>query len=89
MKVKAIMGTKYKNKYYFTNQVFEIDDKDYKAMKDVVEKIEAEEKELSDLSLKELKDLAEEKRIDYPSNVRKNELIALLEGANDDKSGDA
>jgi hypothetical protein len=89
MKVKAVIGTKYKNKYYFTNQVFEIDDKDYKAMKDVVEKIEAEEKELSDLSLKELKDLAEVKHIEYPSNVRKNELIALLEGANDDEFGDA
>ena len=89
MKVKAIMGTKYKDKYYFTNQIFEIDDKDYKAMKDVVEKIEAEEKELSDLSLKELKDLAKVKHIEYPSNVRKNELIALLEGVNDDESGDA
>jgi hypothetical protein len=89
MKVKAIMGTKYKDKYYFTNQVFEIDDKDYKVMKDVVEKMEAEQKELSDLSLKELKDLAESKNIEYPSNVRKNELIALLEGVNDDESGDA
>jgi len=89
MKVKAIMGTKYKNKYYFTNQIFEIDDKDYKAMKDVVEKMEVEQKELSDLSLKELKDLAESKNIEYPSNVRKNELIALLEGVNDDESGDA
>ena len=89
MKVKAVIGTKYKDKYYFTNQIFEIDDKDYKAMKDVVEKMEVEQKELSDLSLKELKDLAEEKRIDYPSNIRKNELIALLEGANDDESGNA
>lgn len=89
MKVKAVIGTKYKDKYYFTNQVFEIDDKDYKAMKDVVEKMEVEKKELSDLSLKELKDLAESKNIEYPSNVRKNELIALLEGVNDDESGDA
>jgi len=89
MKVKAVIGTKYKDKYYFTNQIFEIDDKDYKAMKDVVEKMEVEQKELSDLSLKELKDLAESKNIEYPSNVRKNELIALLEGANDDEFGDA
>jgi len=89
MKVKAVIGTKYKDKYYFTNQIFEIDDKDYKAMKDVVEKMEVEQKELSDLSLKELKDLAESKNIEYPSNVRKNELIALLEGVNDDESGDA
>jgi len=89
MKVKAVIGTKYKDKYYFTNQIFEIDDKDYKAMKDVVKQEESEQEVISSMRVKELKEIADEKGIKYPPNVKKDELIALLEGADNDKSGDA
>lgn len=89
MKVRALVTTKYKNKYHFANEIFEIDAKDYEVMKEVVKQEESEQEVISSMRVKELKEIADEKGIKYPPNVKKDELIALLEGADNDKSGDA
>lgn len=89
MKVKALVTTKYKNKYYFAGDTFEIEAKDYDVMKEVVKQEETNQEAISNMRVKELKEIADEKGIKYPPNVKKDELISLLEGGSDDKSGDA